>query len=324
MNVSQLEPIVYSKPKSKTKSWFKEFKAQWDLQILVIPAIIYIIIFNYIPMWGIMFAFQDYDIFKGFLKSDWVGLKQFHILFNSPDFLLIMNNTLTISFLKLLILFPAPIILALILNEVRNERFKRIVQTITYLPHFISWVIVAGFVTSFLAVDNGSLNMLLKSLGLIKESISWLSIPQYFRTILISSGLWKEIGFSSIVYLAAISGIDTTQYEAAEVDGASRLKQIFSITLPNIAPIIGIFLILAIGNLLNAGFEDILVLTNNGGNSILRDTSEVLDTYVYKQGLGSLRYSYATCVGLFKSVINIVLLCSANFVVKKMGNDSLW
>ena len=322
MNTLPVKPVAYKKP--TVKSWFKEFIAQWDLQILVIPAIIYIIVFNYIPMWGVLFAFQDYDIFKGFFNSDWVGLKHFHVLFNSPDFLLVMGNTLTISFLKLIILFPAPIILALILNEVRNERFKRIVQTITYLPHFISWVIVAGFVTSILAVDNGSFNMLLKSLGLVKESIGWLSIPEYFRTILIGSGLWKEIGFSSIVYLAAISGIDTTQYEAAEVDGAGRLKQIFSITLPNITPIIGIFLILAIGNLLNAGFEDILVLTNNGANAILRDTSEVIDTYVYKQGLGSLRYSYATCVGLFKSAINIILLCTANFVVKKMGDESLW
>ncbi|MBU3113412.1 ABC transporter permease subunit [Clostridium lacusfryxellense] len=316
------KPVSYRK--TTTKSGFKEFIAQWDLQILVLPAMIYIIIFYYIPMWGVLFAFQDYDIFKGFFNSDWVGLKHFHVLFNSPDFLLVMGNTLTISFLKLLILFPAPIFLALILNEVRNERFKRIVQTITYLPHFISWVIVAGFVTSILAVDNGSLNLLLQSLGLIKEPISWLSIPKYFRTILIGSGLWKEIGFSSIIYLAAISGIDTAQYEAAEVDGASRVKQIFAITLPNIAPVIGIFLILAIGNLLNAGFEDILVLTNNGANAILRDTSEVIDTYVYKQGLGGMRYSYATCVGLFKSVINIILLCSANLLVKKLGSESLW
>ena len=322
MNTFLQKPTSYRKPTKR--SWFKEFIAQWDLQILVIPAMIYIIVFNYIPMWGVMFAFQDYDIFKGFFNSDWVGLKHFHALFNSPDFLLVMGNTLTISFLKLIILFPAPIILALILNEVRNERFKRIVQTITYLPHFISWVIVAGFVTSILAVDNGSLNMLLKSLGLIKEPIAWLSIPEYFRTILIGAGQWKEIGFSSIVYLAAISGIDTGQYEAAEIDGASKLRQISAITLPNIAPIIGIFLILAIGNMLNAGFEDILVLTNNGANAILRDTSEVIDTYVYKQGLGGMRYSYATCVGLFKSAINIILLCSANFVVKRLGNDSLW
>ncbi|WP_246599607.1 ABC transporter permease [Clostridium lacusfryxellense] len=322
MNTFMQKPVSYRK--TTTKSGFKEFIAQWDLQILVLPAMIYIIIFYYIPMWGVLFAFQDYDIFKGFFNSDWVGLKHFHVLFNSPDFLLVMGNTLTISFLKLLILFPAPIFLALILNEVRNERFKRIVQTITYLPHFISWVIVAGFVTSILAVDNGSLNLLLQSLGLIKEPISWLSIPKYFRTILIGSGLWKEIGFSSIIYLAAISGIDTAQYEAAEVDGASRVKQIFAITLPNIAPVIGIFLILAIGNLLNAGFEDILVLTNNGANAILRDTSEVIDTYVYKQGLGGMRYSYATCVGLFKSVINIILLCSANLLVKKLGSESLW
>ena len=310
--------------RKKSKSHLKEFVEQWDLQILVIPAILYILIFSYIPMWGLSFAFQDYDIFKGFADSPWVGFKHFKALFDSPDFAMIMKNTLVISFLKLLIIFPAPIILALMLNEVRKQGFKRVVQTVTYLPHFISWVIVGGLVTSMLAVDNGSINMMLMKFGLINEPINWLSIPEYFRSILLSTGVWKGVGFGSIVYLAAISGIDPGQYEAAEVDGASRLRQMISVTLPNITPVICIFLILQIGNMMNAGFEDILVLTNNGANTILRDVSEVLDTYVYKQGIGIQKYSYATAVGLFKSVINVVLLVSANFITKKLGKDSLW
>ena len=315
---------VTARKKNLKGSDFKEFIAQWDLQIMVIPAIIYIFIFSYVPMWGITFAFKDYSIFKGFADSPWVGLKHFEILFNSPDFAMIMKNTLVISFLKLLIIFPAPIILALMLNEVRSKFFKRTVQTITYLPHFISWVIVGGLVSSILSVDNGSLNILLKNLGLIDEPINWLSTPGYFKTILLSTGVWKGIGFGSIVYLAAIAGIDTAQYEAAEVDGATRLKQMFLVTLPNIAPVIGIFLILQIGNMMNAGFEDILVLTNNGANTILREASEVLDTYVYKQGIGVQKYSYATAVGLFKSVINVILLVSANFITRRLGRDSLW
>ncbi|MNN21775.1 putative multiple-sugar transport system permease YteP [compost metagenome] len=231
-----------------------------------------------------------------------------------------MRNTIVISLLKFCIGFPAPILLALMLNEVRKMAFKRVVQTITYLPHFMSWVILGGLVASLLATDNGSLNLLLERLGTIQEPINFLSLPEYFWSILITTNVWKEIGFGSIVYLAAIAGVDPNTYEAASIDGASRFKQIYLITLPSIMPVISIFMILAIGNLLSAGFEDILVLAVNPA---LRDVSDVIDTYVIRVGINNYRYSYATAVGLFKAVVSVGLLTIANYVARKSGN-SLW
>lgn len=287
---------------------------------MVIPALIFVFVFSYIPMYGVLMAFQDYSIYKGFLHSPWVGFKHFEMFFNAPEFWTIMRNTLVISLLKLFIGFPAPIILALMLNEVRKASFKRVVQTISYLPHFLSWVIVSGFVVSLLSTDNGSINILLQSVHLIKEPINFLAIPEYFWSILVTTGIWKEIGFGSIVYLAAIAGVDPHIYEAASIDGASRLKQIINITVPSIIPVIVIFMILAIGNLLSAGFEDILLLATN---PVLRDVSDVLDTYVYRIGIQNSRYSYATAAGLFKAVISVGMLTLANLVARRSGN-SLW
>lgn len=295
-------------------------KKQWELQIMVIPALILVFIFSYIPMYGVLMAFQDYSIFDGFWASPWVGFKHFEMFFASPDFWTIMRNTLIISALKLFIGFPAPIILALMLNEVRQMAFKRVIQTVSYLPHFLSWVIVAGFAMSILSTDNGSLNILLEKLHLIDEPIGFLGIAEYFWGILVSVNVWKEIGFNSIVYLAAIAGINPNLYEAAQMDGASRLKQIRYITIPSIMPVVIIFFILAIGNLLNAGFEDILLL---GGNPVLRDVSDVLDTYVYRTGIENQRFSYATAAGLFKAVVSVLLLTLANYAARKSGN-SLW
>ncbi|MDQ0060218.1 putative aldouronate transport system permease protein [Paenibacillus harenae] len=237
---------------------------------------------------------------------------------------MVMRNTIIISTLKLVLIFPAPIMLALLLNEIRHNGFKRFIQTATYLPHFISWVIVSGLVFSLLSVESGSLNYLLEKLGIIDKPINWLSMPEYFYSILLSASMWKEIGFSSIVYLAAIAGINPSLYEAAEIDGAGRIRKMFSVTLPCIAPVVIIFLILSIGNLLSAGFEDILTLTNNGKNGTLTNVAEVLDTYVYRVGLSEQRYSFATAVGLFKSIINIVLLVAANTIAKRVGGNSLW
>ncbi|MBP3965014.1 MULTISPECIES: ABC transporter permease [Paenibacillus] len=287
---------------------------------MVIPGLLFLFVFSYIPLYGLLTAFQDYDMFKGFFASPWVGFKHFRIFFESPEFGEVLSNTIWISVLKLLVCFPAPIILALMLNEVKNMYFKRIVQTISYLPHFFSWVIVAGFVSSMLAVDNGSLNMALEKLNLIDEPINFLSLPEYFWTILISANVWKEIGFASIVYLAAIAGVDPTLYEAAAMDGASRFKQVFLVTLPSIRPIIIIFMILAVGNILNAGFEDILLLAIS---PTLAEVANVIDTYVYRVGFKNSRYSYATAVGLLKSVINLGLLIAANAIARRKGS-SLW
>lgn len=305
---------------NKKKSIFKRYFHQFDIQMMVIPGLLFIFVFNYIPMYGVLMAFQDYDIFKGMMGSTWVGLKHFEMFFSDPRFMEIMRNTFIISGLKILICFPAPIILALMLNEVKNMAFKRTVQTITYLPHFLSWVIVAGFAMSILSTDNGSLNIALEKAGLIDEPISFLSIPEYFWTIIVSTNLWKSIGFASIVYIAAIAGVDPQLYEAAALDGASRFKQIFLITIPSITPIIIIFFILEVGNLLNAGFEDLLIL---GDSAILRSVSDVIDTYVYRVGIGSGRYSYSTAIGLFKAVISVGLLTLANFIARRTGN-SLW
>ncbi|MCJ8012620.1 ABC transporter permease subunit [Paenibacillus sp. KQZ6P-2] len=291
---------------------------------MVIPAIIMIFIFSYIPMWGILTAFQDYSPAKGFFGSEWVGFKHFRMFFNSPEFWQIMRNTIVISLLKLFIAFPAPIILALMLNEVKNAVFKRFVQTVSYLPHFISWVIVSGFVISLLSVDSGSVNILLQKLGIIDEPVHWLSIPEYFWGILISTGIWKEIGFGAIVYLAAITGVDPHMYEAASIDGAGRMRKLVSITIPSIAPVIIIFLILQVGQILNAGFEEILLLTNQGQNVVLRPVAETIDTYVYRVGIENYRFSYATAAGLFKGVISVGLLVIANWIARKLGNSSLW
>ncbi|RED55500.1 ABC transporter permease [Cohnella lupini] len=306
---------TYSKPNGIVR-----LLRQWDIQLMVLPALLFIFLFSYVPMYGVLTAFQDYSLFKGFLGSPWVGFKHFEMFFNAPVFWDIMRNTLVISLLKLIVGFPAPILLALMLNEIGNRTFKRTIQTISYLPHFLSWVIVSGFVLSLLSTDNGSLNILLQKLNLIEEPINFLSMPEYFWGILVTTGVWKEIGFASIVYLAAIAGVDPHLYEAASMDGASRFRQMFTITLPSILPVVIVFSILAIGNLLNAGFEDILLL---GSNPILRDVSDVLDTYVYRIGIENSRYSYATAAGIFKAVISVGLLAGANYVARRSGN-SLW
>lgn len=311
--------------RSKKKTYLKSsrigrFLRQWDLQLMVLPAMLLIFVFSYIPMYGVLTAFQDYSLFKGFLGSPWVGFKHFEMFLNAPVFSDIMRNTLIISLLKIVVGFPAPIILALMLNEIGNQKFKRIIQTISYLPHFLSWVIVSGLVMSLLSTENGSLNILMEKLRLIDEPLNFLSLPEYFWAILVTTGVWKEIGFASIVYLAAIAGVDPHMYEAASMDGASRFRQMFTITLPSIMPVIIVFGILAVGNLLNAGFEDILLL---GSNPVLRDVSDVIDTYVFRVGISNSRFSYATAAGLFKSVISVGLLVGANYWARRTGN-SLW
>ncbi len=297
---------------------------QFQLQSMVFPALVILFVFSYLPMWGVLIAFQDFSIFDGFWQSEWVGFKHFAAFFTARDFGQIMRNTLVISFLKLFLGFPAPIILALILTEMRRQSLKRIAQTITYLPHFLSWVIVSGFVLTLLSVRDGSVNLLLTGIGVIDEPVAWLSQPRYFWGILVTANIWKDVGFGSIIYLAAIAGINPELYEAASVDGAGRLQKIFIITLPSIAPQIIVLLILRISNILNAGFQDILLLTNNGQNAILREVSDVIDTYVFRVGLTNRRFSYATAAGLSKSIVNIAMLWGANALSRRISETSLW
>lgn len=313
---------VQPQPKTQSKSLFLRFLKQWDVQLMVIPGIILVFIFSYLPMYGVLTGFMDYNLFTGsnIWENPWVGFKHFEAFFNAPEFERLIRNTIIISLLKFFIGFPAPIILALMLNEVRHMFFKRIIQTITYLPHFLSWVIVAGLTMALLSTENGTVNMILEKVGAIDKPINFLSLKEYFWSILISVNVWKEIGFASIVYLAAIASIDPHLYEAADIDGASKFKQIYLITLPSIMPVVTIFMILAIGNLLNAGFEDILLLAQN---PVLRPVSDVIDTYVYRVGLGTHRYSYAVAIGLFKAIISIGLLTIANYLARRSGN-SLW
>ncbi|MCD1260068.1 sugar ABC transporter permease [Paenibacillus athensensis] len=325
MKTEEAAQILYRDTKAKRNpSIWRRFISQWDFQIMIIPSMLFILIFSYIPMWGVLVSFQDYDLFQGFWASPWVGFKHFEMFFESPEFWGIMRNTLVISLLKLVVGFPAPIILALMLNEVRQMVFKRVVQTITYIPHFFSWVVVSGLVFSMLAADGGGVNALLMKLHLVSEPINFLSETNYFWGILVSTNVWKEIGFGSIVYLAAIAGVDPALYEAASLDGASKFKQVFLITIPSIAPVIIIFLIMNIGNLLNAGFDDVLLLTKNLNNGVVMPVAQVIDTYVYQEGIMNQRFSYATAAGLFKSLISILLLVGANTIARRLGKTSLW
>ena len=302
----------------------KQFRSQGELQMMVVPWIILILIFSYIPMYGLVMAFQEYSLGDMVGISDWVGLLHFKTFFNDPNLFKIMRNTFAISLLKLVFAFPIPILLAILLNEVRHEKFKRSIQTISYLPHFISWVVVAGLTFDILSVDGGIINYFLQSLGLIKEPILFIGEPGYFWPIVVLTDLWKEVGWNAIIYIATISSIDPELYEAASIDGAGRFKKIWHITLAGIKPTVVIMLILAVGGILNAGFEQILLLTNNLRNTMVYETSEILDTYVYRMGIVQMRFSYATAAGIFKSLLSVALLTIANKAANKISEQSLW
>jgi putative aldouronate transport system permease protein len=288
---------------------------------LIIPGMLYFLIFDYIPMFGIIVAFKDISPFEGvsaIFTNDWVGFKHFVRFWNSYYFWNVMRNTLLISGYKLLIGFPASILLALLLNELRNAVFKRIVQTISYLPHFISTVVVAGLAMMVLSTDGGLVNAIIVQFG--GEPIHFLGNPSYFRSVLVISHVWQTIGWGSILYLAAMTGIDPGLYEAAKMDGASRIRQAWHITLPGIAPVIVILLILSIGGLLNAGFEKVLLLYSPA----VYEVADIIDTYVYREGLSKLDYSFATAVGLFKNVLAMFLILGANYMAKKMNQTGIW
>ncbi|WP_058486413.1 ABC transporter permease [Defluviitalea phaphyphila] len=305
--------------KKKINKFWQKLKRQKELQIMAWAGIIWMIIFNYIPMYGIIIAFKDYSIIKPISEAPWVGLEHFVEFFKDENFYMVIRNTLGISLLKLIIGFPLPIIFAILLNEIRHIGFKRTVQTISYLPHFLSWVVLGGIMINWLS-ETGIINELLIKFGVLDKPITFLSEPKYFWGIAVISDIWKELGWSAIIYLAAISGIDPELYEAATMDGAGRLAKIKYITIPCIQGTIAVLFILAVGNLLNTNFDQIFVLRN----SLNQSMSEVIDIYVYRIGIQSARFSYATAVGLFKSVIALILLIIANFVTKKLKGNSLF
>ncbi|NQX69149.1 sugar ABC transporter permease [Paenibacillus alba] len=292
-------------------------KDKW-IYVLLAPGLLYFIIFKYVPMWGVLLAFKNYQPFLGFWKSDWVGLEHFRIFFENPEFLMLLRNTLLLSFYNLVFFFPAPIILALLLNEIRINVYKRTIQTLIYVPHFISLVIVASLTYVFLTTEGGLVNEILQKYTGAK--INFLASPDWFRPMIIIQTMWKECGFGTIIFLAALAGVDVEQYEASIMDGANRLRQMWHITLPSIRSTIIILLILRMGDVLDNGFEQIFLMRN----PLNREVAEVFDTYVYLMGITQGAFSYSTAVGLFKSIVGVILVLGANWTAKRFGQSGIY
>lgn len=300
------------------QGWKRYWKNNWVLHAFLIPGMLFLIIFRYAPMYGITIAFKNFSIVKGIWNSPWVGLKQFEYLLKSRDFWRVLNNSLSISVLRMVCGFPAPLLLALMLNEMRAMKYKRTMQTILYLPHFLSWVIVVGLLYNLLSPTTGILNYFRRYVGL--TPISFLTDSSRIRGVMILTDIWKSAGWGTIVYMAAMTGIDPSLYEAAMIDGASRLQRIRHITMPGIASTVIVLLILRVGSLMSNGFEEIYLLQN----SMTIDVMEVFEVYSYTVGLKEGRYSFSTAVGLFTSVIGCVLLFTTNFLSRRVRGYGLW
>ena len=316
--------MSFSKKKDEGKvaapkrSLTQDLKNQMWLHIFVLMGVFWMFIFNYIPMGGIVIAFKRYRVIDTIWSAPWVGLDNFRDVFLDEMFMPVLQNTLGISILGLIVGFPLPIIFALMLNEMSNMKLKKFSQTVSYLPYFLSWVVLGGMMINWLG-ESGLFNEIMVNIGLIEEGQAWLAQKDKFWGIAISSGIWKELGWNSIIYLAAMAGIDPGLYEAARMDGAGKFQQIWHITLPSIKGIIVLFLVLSVSNVLNVNWEQMLVLQN----PLTLERSEVLDTYVYKAGLIGGRFSFATAVGLFKSVVALILLFSANRITRKINDTSI-
>ncbi|MFE5324238.1 ABC transporter permease [Paenibacillus sp. NPDC056579] len=295
-------------------------KRSWQLYVLLLVPILYIVLFKYVPMYGALISFQNYSVTKGVWGSDWVGLKHFSRFFHSYDFAAIMRNTIVLSFYSMIAGFPVPILLALCFNYVGNKKFKNTAQMLTYAPHFFSIVVMVGIILQILSPSSGIVNNAIKLLGF--EPVNFMANADYFPHIYVWSGIWQNVGFSCIIYLAALAGIDPALHEAAVVDGATKLQRMRHIDLPGIMPIAVILLILNAGNMLDTGFEKILLMQN----PLNQTASQVIDTYVYKIGLASpaLDFSYSSAIGLFKSVINLLLLLFVNSIARRAKQSSLW
>jgi putative aldouronate transport system permease protein len=303
-------------PRKRTGILLDISKNKW-LYMMLLPVILYYLIFHYGPMYGALIAFKDFSPRLGILGSDWAGFEHFLTFFTGAYFWRTIKNTIMISFYELVFGFPAPIILALLLNEVKNTLFKRAVQTITYMPHFISLVVICGIIKDFTSSE-GVINDFIAWMG--GERVTFLLEPDMFRSIYVSSGIWQNIGWGTIIYLAALTGIDNEQYEAARMDGAGRWKQLIHVTVPGILPTIIILLILEIGRMMNVGFEKIILLYN----PTTYITADVVSSYVYRVGLQDFNFSFSSAVGLFNSFVNFTLLITANWISRKWNETSLW
>ena len=321
MNTSGQSRMIYLQKKpigARAQRGARRLLQRYQLILMLLPAVIIVILFNYVPMYGVQIAFRDYTIVKGFLGSPWVGLKHFQRFFNSYNSITIIKNTILLSLYTILWSFPIPIFLALMLNQVNKNSFKRTVQTITYLPYFISTVVMVGMIFLFLSQQRGLYGALIKVFGM-ENAPDLLSDPKWFRTVYIFTGVWQTTGFASVIYLAALSGVDPALYEAAIMDGAGKLQRVFNIDLPCLLPTITIMFIIAMGNLMNVGFEKTFLMQN----VVNQPVSEVLATYVYKVGLVNAQYSFSAAVNLFNTGVNIVLLLLTNYASKRMSGNSL-
>ncbi|WP_420832375.1 ABC transporter permease [Paenibacillus humicola] len=294
-------------------------RGQKQLMLMSLPILIYVALFSYYPIWGWTMAFQNYKPARSFAQQEWVGFKQFKFLFSDDTFLGVLRNTIGMSLINMVSGFVTAIVFAILLNEIKHKLYKRSIQTISYLPHFLSWIIVTGIVANSLSVDDGIVNTVLMKLGLIHSPVLWLSEPHYFWGIVGASHVWKEIGWNAIIYLAAITSIDPSLYEAAEIDGANRYHKMLYITLPGIRSIVVILLIMNLGWILEAGFEVQYLL----GNGVVIDWSQTIDIFVLKYGLQVGNYSLATAAGIFKTVVSITLIVAANTIAKRFGEDRL-
>ncbi|UQZ81086.1 putative multiple-sugar transport system permease YteP [Paenibacillus konkukensis] len=295
----------------------RRWKANIPLMLLFIPGLLYYVIFKYLPMGGLMIAFKDYNFFDGVLGSPWIGMHNFETIFKQPQTLNIIRNTIVLSLLNVIVGFPFPIVLAILLNEVRRTWYKRWIQTIVYLPHFFSWVIIGGFIFTLFATESGTINQLLK--GWMEEPFPFLFNPGSWIAIYVGSGIWKEMGFSAIIYLAALTSIDPSLYESASLDGANKLQQIRHVTLPGISTTIVLLFILAMGRIMEVGFDHVYVLQN----AVVSNVADVISTYMYRVGLQGAQFSLTTAMGLFESIVGLILVLSANALARKFDRG-LW
>lgn len=300
-----------------SRRW-KLFRKNWDLYLLALPVLAYFVIFEYVPMYGLQIAFKNFVASKGIWGSSWVGFVHFQRFFDSYYFWRLIRNTLGIGLYELVIGFPLPIVLALMINEVRIKLFKRFVQTITYAPHFLSTVVLVGLMFIFLDPQTGFVNQLIKLFG--GDPVAFMTESGWFKTVYVLSGAWQHMGWSSIIYLAALTGVDPQLHEAARVDGASRIRRIWHINLPSITPTIVILLILNVGRILSVGFEKVFLMQNQ----LNMETSDVIATHVYRMGIAGAQYSYSTAVGLFNAVVTFIMLIAVNSIARKVNETSLW
>jgi len=297
--------------------FLKAVRRYYVLYLLCVPGLLFFVLFRYVPMWGILVAFQDYNIWRGFAASEWVGFAHFARFFAGPNFGLLMRNTIILSALNIIFAFPAPILLALLLNEIRRNWFKRSIQTLIYIPHFISWVII-GSMTFMLLSSTGPINSLLGNIGI--APIAFLTSAEAFRPIMVLQGIWRGAGFGTIIFLAALSGVDMEQYEAAVVDGASRWRQCWHITLPALRSVVVLLLILQMGSVLDTNFDQVILLSNAANRTV----SDVIEVFVFREGIIGGNFSFTTAIGLFQSVIGLILVIAADRMAKLVGESGLF